>query len=99
MKPNYRRCVSCRKLALKEDFWRVVRLNKSSSVRLDAGEGRSAYICPKTECLKIAHKKNSLGRSLKASVPPEIYQALWQRLENLSSTSEIKTTSSQASEC
>ena len=86
MKPNYRRCVSCKKLAPKEDFWRVVRIKKSSTIKLDRGEGRSAYICPQTECLQIARKKNKLGRSLKTYVSPEIYQALWQRLNNYSST-------------
>ena len=84
MKPNYRRCVSCKKLAPKEEFWRVVRSKKSDTIKLDQGEGRSAYICcGQIECLKIAHKKNKLGRALKAYVSPEIYQSLWQRLESL----------------
>ena len=80
MKPNYRRCVSCRKVASKDNFWRVVRLSKSSTVKLDDGEGRSAYICPQNDCLKIAQKKK-LGRSLKTYVPSEIYNQLWERLE------------------
>jgi len=83
MKPNYRRCVSCKKLSPKEEFWRVVRSKKSATIRLDKGEGRSAYICGKIECLRIAHKKNKLGRSLKAYIPLEIYQSLWERLESL----------------
>ncbi|MGB3512290.1 MAG: YlxR family protein [Microcoleaceae cyanobacterium] len=81
IKKNYRRCVSCKKLALKEDLWRVVRLSKSSTVKLDEGEGRSAYICPESDCLKVAQKKNKLGRSLKAYVTAEIYQVLLERLE------------------
>ena len=85
MKQNYRRCVRCKKLAPKEEFWRVVRIKQSDTIRLDEGEGRSAYICPEVECLKIADKKNKLGRSLKAYVPTGIYQSLWQRLENSSS--------------
>ena len=83
MKPNYSRCVSCKKLSPKEEFWRVVRSKKSDTIRLDEGEGRSAYICRKIECLKVAHKKNKLGRVLKTYVPIEIYQSLWQRLESL----------------
>jgi hypothetical protein len=43
--------------------------------------GRSAYICPQASCLAAAQKKNRLGRALRASVPDEIYQRLWQRLE------------------
>jgi uncharacterized protein len=42
--------------------------------------GRSSYLCPTSECLQTAQKKNRLGRALKTSVPPEIYQTLWQRL-------------------
>lgn len=86
MKPNYRRCVSCRKVASKEAFWRIIRLSPSHMVQLDRGEGRSAYLCPKPECLKAAQKKNRLGRSLKAFVPPNIYQELWERLAPTSSS-------------
>ncbi|NJL35745.1 MAG: YlxR family protein [Leptolyngbyaceae cyanobacterium RM2_2_4] len=80
MLPNYRRCVSCRKVAPKSDFWRVVRVHPSGTVELDQGEGRSVYLCPRESCLRTAHKKNRLGRSLKACVPEGIYQTLWQRL-------------------
>jgi uncharacterized protein len=80
MKPNYRRCISCRKVGLKEEFWRIVRVFSSGQVQLDEGMGRSAYICPQASCLSGAHKKNRLGRSLHASVPETLYQTLWQRL-------------------
>jgi uncharacterized protein len=81
MKPNLRRCLSCRKIGEKSEFWRVVRL-PSSVVQLDQGMGRSAYLCPTANCLHIAQKKDRLGRSLKAQVPPTIYQALQQRLSD-----------------
>lgn len=80
MKPNYRRCISCRKVAPKEAFWRIVKLYPSDRVQLDTGMGRSAYLCPEASCLKMAQKKNRLGRSLKAAVPPELYSTLGQRL-------------------
>ncbi len=80
MKPNHRRCVICRRVGLKEEFWRIVRIYPSGQVQLDQGMGRSAYICPQTGCLQAAEKKNRLGRSLHASVPETLYQALWQRL-------------------
>lgn len=82
MKPNYRRCVSCRLLASKEAFWRVVKVYPSRQVQLDRGMGRSAYICPSQSCLQAAQKKNRLGHALKTAVPPEIYQILWQRLSS-----------------
>ena len=83
MKKNYRCCISCRQLAPKESFWRIVRVYPHGTVNLDQGMGRSAYICPQASCLKIAQKKNRLGRSLKTKIPLEIYQTLWQRLESI----------------
>jgi predicted RNA-binding protein YlxR (DUF448 family) len=80
MKPNYRRCISCRKVGLKQEFWRIVRLFPSGQVQLDQGMGRSAYICPQPSCVTAAQKKNRLGRALRASVPETLYQMLWQRL-------------------
>ncbi|KOP28074.1 nucleic acid-binding protein [Hapalosiphon sp. MRB220] len=80
MKPNYRRCISCRKVGLKNEFWRIVRVFSSGQVQLDEGMGRSAYICPNMSCISVAQKKNRLGRSLHASVPETLYKTLWQRL-------------------
>jgi uncharacterized protein len=83
MKPNYRRCVSCRRAAPKEDFWRIVRVYPAQRVELDQGMGRSAYLCRNLSCLQAAQKKNRLGRSLKANVTPETYHLLHQRLAHL----------------
>ncbi|EAZ92148.1 YlxR family protein [Crocosphaera chwakensis] len=80
IKPNYRRCISCRRVAPKEAFWRIVRVYPSRQVQLDQGMGRSAYLCPNKSCLTLASQKNRLGRGLKASVPDSIYQTLWERL-------------------
>ncbi|MBD1868348.1 YlxR family protein [Cyanobacteria bacterium FACHB-471] len=87
MLPNYRRCVSCRRVALKSGFWRIVRVHPSGTVELDQGEGRSVYLCPQESCLRTAQKKNRLGRSLKACVPETIYQILLKRLLASSSPS------------
>lgn len=89
---NYRRCVSCRKLAPKQTFWRVVRVFSSKTVQLDEGMGRSAYLCPHASCLQAAQKKNRLGRSLKAAVPEDLYHTLWQRLSTLSSGANPEST-------
>lgn len=91
MQPNYRRCVSCRKLSPKQEFWRIVRDQPSQTVQLDQGMGRSAYLCPQVGCLQAAQKKNRLGRALKASVPEGIYGLLWQRLSALDSSNNLKT--------
>ncbi|HIK42398.1 YlxR family protein [Thermoleptolyngbya oregonensis NK1-22] len=78
--PNYRRCLSCRRLAPKTEFWRIVRVYPSQTIQLDYGMGRSAYLCPTASCLQAAQRKDRLGRSLKVSVPEAVYQTLRQRL-------------------
>ena len=81
MKPkNHRRCVSCRRLGLKESFWRVVRISSDRQVKLDRGMGRSAYICPNIDCLTQAKSKNRLSSALRTKVPDRIYQNLKERL-------------------
>ena len=89
MKPNYRRCISCSRVALKSEFWRIVRINSLGQLQLDWGMGRSAYICPQASCLQLAQKKNRLGRSLRVKViPSAMYQTLWQRLSTKLPNSE-----------
>jgi uncharacterized protein len=80
MTKNFRRCVSCRKVALKTEFLRVVKCHPHNTVAIDRGnillQGRSAYLCPTDDCLQSAQKKNRLGKALKAQVRDEIYQQL-----------------------
>jgi uncharacterized protein len=89
MEKNYRRCVSCRRVAPKSDFWRLVRLAAAGIpdrrtppivVVLDQGMGRSAYLCRCDDCLKAAQKKDRLSRALKAPIDPALYEQLKQRL-------------------
>lgn len=88
MEVNYRRCVSCRKVAPKSEFWRIVRLSPSRAIALDVGMGRSAYLCREAKCLEAAQKKDRLGRSLKIALPQSIYQTLWQRLSGVATIEE-----------
>jgi uncharacterized protein len=80
MATNIRCCISCRKQAPKLEFWRIVRLFPGHQIIQGQGMGRSAYLCPQKSCLQAAEKKDRLSRVLKAPVPPEIYQNLWQQL-------------------
>ena len=77
---NYRQCVSCKKVAAKDYFWRVVRVPSSYEIKLDQGIGRSAYLCPTWECLTRAKTKNRLQCALRTKVPDDIYQNLQERL-------------------
>lgn len=81
MQPNYRRCVSCRKVAHRKELLRVVRIYATGTVQCHDGMGRSAYLCPQLGCLNLAQKKNRLGRSLKAAIPDTIYLQLHQQIK------------------
>lgn len=43
--------------------------------------GRGAYFCMERECLKKARKNKGLERSLKTSIPDEIYDNLEKEFE------------------
>jgi uncharacterized protein len=77
---DYRRCVSCRKVAARQEFWRVIKCHPTNAIAIDLGQtwmqGRSAYLCPTASCLQLAQKKNRIGRSLKAAISPDIYHQL-----------------------
>ena len=79
-KINQRQCVSCRKIAPKQYFWRIVRVGSTQQVVLDRGMGRSAYLCPNRECLTQAKRKNRLQAALRTKVSNDIYQNLQERL-------------------
>ena len=81
MKPNYRRCISCRKIAPKESFWRIVRVYPDHHIAIGHNHmGRSAYICPQQDCLQQATEKKRLSRALKVSVPLPVLQNLQELL-------------------
>ncbi|MGF1460744.1 MAG: YlxR family protein [Leptolyngbyaceae cyanobacterium] len=94
MEPNHRCCVGCRNIAHREQLWRIVRQHSSGTVLLDEGMGRSAYVCPKAECLKAAQRKNRLGKALRVFVPDSIYRQLWQRLQGAGATNPHTTSPS-----
>lgn len=84
MQPNYRRCVSCRKTAHRDELLRVVRTSPAKKIQCFQGMGRSAYLCPQVDCFNAAHKKNRLGRALRSQIPDAIYQQLRQEISHLS---------------
>ena len=79
-----RQCVGCGEMKAKKELLRV--LKTEDGVLLDATgkkNGRGAYICANTECLKKARKSKGLERSLKASIPDEVYENLEKEMSTL----------------
>lgn len=78
-RPVLRRCVACRALLDRRQLWRVVRL-AGGGLALDAGMGRSAYLCRQACCLEEARRRRRVQRALRCPVDDALLDALAQRL-------------------
>ena len=79
-----RQCMGCRERRAKRELIRVVR-TPEGNVNLDFGgklNGRGAYICPQSQCLKKALRSKALDRSLEVTIPEEVYQRLEKEMED-----------------
>ena len=79
-----RQCMGCRERKAKRDMIRVVR-TPEGDVKLDFGgkmNGRGAYICPRSECLKKAIRSKALDRSLEVAIPEDVYVRLQKEMED-----------------
>ncbi len=82
-----RQCVGCGEMKSKKEMIRVIKTTEGEILLDDTGRknGRGAYLCPSSECLKAAEKSKGLSRSFKMEIPKEIYQELekeMQKIEN-----------------
>lgn len=77
-KTPVRQCVGCREMISKRDLLRIIRTPEEEVVLDATGKqnGRGAYLCRSTECLQKARKTKGLERSLKVSIPEEVYDKL-----------------------
>ncbi len=77
-----RMCIGCREMKSKFELVRIVK-STDGKIQLDTTgrlNGRGAYVCKKSECLKKAAKSNALSRAFGVSVPSEIYEELEKEL-------------------
>ena len=78
-----RQCLGCREMKPKSELIRVVR-SPEGAISIDLrgkANGRGAYICPDTQCLKKAIRAKALARALEVEIPQEIYDTLLAELE------------------
>ena len=80
-----RKCMGCADKFPKKELLRIVRTPEGEiSVDITGKKnGRGAYVCMSGECLKKARKNKGLERSLKMTIPEEVYEELekeWNRL-------------------
>ena len=79
-----RKCIACQDRHNKKEFIRIVK-NKEGEIFIDLtgkANGRGAYICKDSECLKKAIKSKALNRAFKMEVPNEVYEKLLSELES-----------------
>lgn len=79
-----RKCVGCNEKKPKNELIRIVRTAETGEIQIDATgkkNGRGAYICPSSACLKKAKKR--LPASLETQIPEEIFSALTIEMEKM----------------
>lgn len=78
-----RKCIGCQEMKNKKEMMRVLRTTEENVVLDTTGKknGRGAYICFSRECFEKAVKSKALERSLKMSIPREIYESLKKEID------------------
>lgn len=79
-----RKCTGCGEMKPKKELVRVVK-TPEDEVLIDLTgrlNGRGAYICPKSECLKIARKSRRIEKSFQMQIPDEVYNKMEEELKN-----------------
>ena len=73
-----RQCVGCGSMKSKKEMMRVLKTAEEEIILDTTGKknGRGAYLCVSMECLQKARKNKGLERSLKMSIPNEVYDNL-----------------------
>lgn len=78
-----RQCVGCGEMKSKKEMIRVLKTEEEGIILDTTGKknGRGAYVCKNSECLKMAKKSKGLDRSFKIAVSDEVYDSLTKEIE------------------
>ncbi len=77
-KTPMRQCVGCGEMKDKREMMRVLKTPEGDIVLDMTGRknGRGAYLCKNPGCLEAVRRKKGLERSLKTTIPDEVYDSL-----------------------
>jgi len=77
-----RQCVGCNEMKNKKELLRVIKTPEGEIVLDSTGKknGRGAYICKSVACFQKAKQSKALEKSLKTSIPAQIYDELEEEL-------------------
>ena len=79
-----RKCVGCDEMKPKKELIRVLKTEEGMILdETGRKNGRGAYLCRSTDCFQKARKNRGIERSLKMSVPEEVYKELAQQLASV----------------
>ena len=86
-KTPQRQCVGCGENKDKKDMIRIIKTNENEIFLDDTGKknGRGAYICKTGECLAKAIKTKGIERSLKTTIPQDVYDVLLKEMKEIES--------------
>lgn len=78
-----RQCIGCNEMKPKKEMIRVIKTAEEEILLDTTGRknGRGAYLCPNSECLKKAIKSKGLERSFKMPIPKDVYEMLTKEME------------------
>ena len=78
-----RQCIGCGEMKPKKEMLRIIKTAEEEILLDTTGRknGRGAYICPTSECLKKAVKGKGLERSFKMAIPKDVYEMLTKEME------------------
>ncbi len=78
-----RKCIGCQEMKSKKEMLRILKTTEEEVVLDTTGKknGRGAYICLSRECFEKAAKSKALERSLKMSIPREVYESLKKEID------------------
>ncbi len=77
-----RKCIACAQMKEKSELFKVVRTEDGKAAYDETGKmnGRGAYICKNTECIKKAEKTNAVFRNLKVKADESLFKELSEKL-------------------
>ena len=78
-----RQCIGCGEMKPKKEMLRIIKTAEEEILLDTTGRknGRGAYICQNSECLKKAVKGKGLERSFKMAIPKDVYEMLTKEME------------------
>ncbi len=82
-----RKCIGCQEMKNKKEMMRILKTTEEDVVLDTTGKknGRGAYLCFSKECFEKAVKNRGLERSLKMSIPRDVYESLKKEIDNIES--------------